>query len=99
MDTFDADLLFAVWGIDQNITVLSDWSGLLGDLESLWKVAVEIVLSIEIEGVVNGHVERVSDTDRIDDGLFVHHWHGSWEGHIKRGDVGIWITGEGDRSR
>ena len=71
----------------------------MGDLESLWKVAVEIVLSIEIEGVVNGHVERVSDTDGVDDGLFVHNWHGSWEGHIKWSDVGIWITGEGDRSR
>ena len=83
VDTLNLDfLLRAVFADDFQVAIFADWTELLGDLEAFWKVAIEVILAVEIKGMVDGHMESVSNADGVDDGLLIDHWHGARIGHI-----------------
>ena len=73
MNAFDADPLgFSVFAFDIQIPIPSNRMELLGDLKSLRKIAVEIILTIETNQGINGHMQGIRHANRIDDGLLIH---------------------------
>ena len=82
VDSFDTNLFHPARDGDHNITIFANWSGLLGNLESLRKIGVEIIFTIEIERMIDFHMQGISNTNRIDDCLLIYHRHGSWISHI-----------------